>query len=153
MVHALLSEHFFGWYWHPKVGWQLSSVQMLLSSQFLCWEKSHAPFTHFPMVHKLLSLQTTPLKTHLLDSASQVSTVHGFPSSHPWGTPGQAWSCPVEGSHWNAFLLRHLPVGIWRQRWDNNLKHKASPLHFADSEAQFSETNLGITWHPFAGSQ
>jgi hypothetical protein len=105
------------------------------------------------MVHKLLSLQTTPVNTHLLVSASQVSTVQGFPSSHPSTTPAQVMSCPVVGSHWYWFLLAHLPVGIWRQRCAINLKHKASPLHLADSAAQFSETNLGMDWHPFSTSQ
>jgi hypothetical protein len=62
-------------------------------------------------------------------------------------------SCPDEGLHWYAVLEKHLPVGIWRQRFTIKLKHKASPLHLADSAAQFSETNLGIYWHPFSLSQ
>jgi hypothetical protein len=62
-------------------------------------------------------------------------------------------SAPVAASHWYWFLLAHLPNGTWRHLCGINLKHNTFPSHLAVSAAQFSETNLGIDWHPFSTSQ
>ena len=74
----------------PLAGLQLSSVQTFASSQTFAVPPTHAPLAHAsPVVHKLPSEQGAVLKAEVQPvTASQVSVVHGFLSSHTEGAVG-----------------------------------------------------------------
>ena len=139
MVHALPSEHAVvkNACWQPSVLLQLSCVHSVWSSQFTAAPGTHVPPLHWsPLVHASPSEHSAVLLACWQPLVrSQLSVVHGLPSSHEVMLPG----AQLPALH-ASFAVQGLPsshvaaLGKWTQPWPSrhvSSVHRLSSAHCA----------------------